>query len=121
MLPPITMHKSPRNQGLARDDLMTTTHSHGKVSFGRPKRQTSPKGEYHPSKYLKNRGSSDGEDEDDLERDHRDYLKEFSSLSNNNDRVMPGVSTENKIRQILMNENPDPETIEKQLSYLSKI
>jgi len=34
---------------------------------------------------------------------------------------MPGVSTENKIRQILMNENPDPETIEKQLSYLSKI
>lgn len=66
---------------------------------------------------MRNGGSSDGEDE----RDYKDYFNEYAALAKNKEREMPGVATENKIKRILMNEDPDAETIEKQLSYLSKI
>ena len=127
LLPPIVEHKSPRNKGLVKDEFMTSSHSQGRVTFGRRSQpgRTSPKAAadyHHPSKYVRNGGSSD-EDEDDeanLSKNYRDYFNEYATLARNKDKQMPGVSRDEKIRQILMNENPNLISAH-QISYLSKI
>lgn len=58
---------------------MVSSYSQGRATFGRAK-LSSPKNE-HPSKYLRNGGSSDDERAD--EAGYQDYINDYSMLSKN--------------------------------------
>lgn len=58
---------------------MASSYSQGRATFGRAK-MSSPKND-HPSKYLRNGGSSDDEKVD--EAGYQEYINEYSMLAKN--------------------------------------